>query len=256
MSTRETNHIKESERAIYNKGYGREDILPNRELITLLFSQRDNWIKNRLNKLKNSNTSLLDVGCGFGGTSQRLAKQGFSVTGIDISDNQVITANKSAKELGFDIKYIIGDVENSCFIDNSFDVISCSSILHHLPDLDNDLTQFKAILKNGGSIIVTEPCLLNPFAFIRRKFFPTSVHTPDEHPFIPGPFIKKFKQRFSHVEYKYFYILSLAAPILEKIFGKKTGLFFLKLLAPIDRVLTRIPVIREFSWIVNIHAYK
>ncbi len=154
------------------------------------------------------------------------------------------------------IHFFIGDIENLEFTDDCFDLISCTAILHHLPDFENDLVKFSRFLKEWGSIIATEPGLLNPFAFVRRKFFPTLVHTPDEHPFVPSRFVRLFQKHFSNVEFKYFYIFSLIALLTEKIFGGRVGLIFLKLLEPIDAIFTRIPVVKELSWIINVHACK
>jgi len=247
--------IKKSERAIYNRGYGESDILPNKILLNRLLSKRDKWIDDRLKGLR-SGMSVLDVGCGIGNTSIKLAKRGFNVTGIDISDKRISTAKTHAEHMNVNICFLVGDIENSEFTDGCFDLISCTAILHHLPDVETDLDKFSKFLKDGGSIIATEPGLLNPFAFIRRKLFPTSVHTPDEHPFVPSRFIRLFQKYFSKVEFKYFYIFSLIALLIGKILGEKAGLIFLKLLEPVDAVFTRIPFVKELSWIITVHAYK
>ncbi len=75
--------IKKLERSIYNRGYGESDILPDKDLLHRLLSKRDKWIDERLKNLRPGIT-VLDVGCGIGDTSIKLAKKGFNVTGIDI----------------------------------------------------------------------------------------------------------------------------------------------------------------------------
>jgi len=52
---------------------------------------------------------VLDLGCGPGLYSIRLAKRGITVTGIDISRRSIEYAQKSSADLRLDIKYICGN---------------------------------------------------------------------------------------------------------------------------------------------------
>jgi 2-polyprenyl-3-methyl-5-hydroxy-6-metoxy-1,4-benzoquinol methylase len=49
--------------------------------------------------------SVLDTGCGLGTNTQWLAKQGYEVTGIDISHTAIAQAQQKAAELGLTIQY-------------------------------------------------------------------------------------------------------------------------------------------------------
>ena len=49
--------------------------------------------------------SVLDIGCGTGIYSCAFAKLGFDVKGIDLSDNSIKIAKKSAKSLNLKIKF-------------------------------------------------------------------------------------------------------------------------------------------------------
>ena len=68
-------------------------------------------------------TTVLDVGCGIGGSSRILAKDyGFDVTGVTISPQQV----KRATELtppDVTAKFQVDDAMNLSFPDASFDVV-------------------------------------------------------------------------------------------------------------------------------------
>lgn len=255
MNNKREQAIKESERNIYNRGYGERDILPDKELMTRLLVKREKWINEKLLMLK-PGAKILDIGCGTGHTSIALAKLGFSCIGIDLSETRIEKARKEASSLNLDINFHIGDAENPPFPPASFDAVYCNAILHHLPNIEEDLLKYKILLKPGGYIFSLEPALLNPFAFIRRRFFPTSVHTPDEHPFIPYLFLNLFRRHYDEVKYEYFYILSLAAPITEKLMGKKVGYSILSLTLLIDKILCKIPGVRELSWYVGVCAKK
>jgi hypothetical protein len=115
---------------------------------------------------------------------------------------------------------------------------------------------FRKLLKPGGSVLATEPGLLNPLAFVRRRFFPTSVHTPDERPFVPWRFFAMFRRHFTHVTGQHFYVVSVAAPVIGKAFGHKAGHLALTLLTPLDRLLCWLPGTRELAWVLNVHAIK
>ncbi|BBO23117.1 MAG: methyltransferase [Chthonomonadaceae bacterium] len=56
--------------------------------------------------------SVLDVGCGEGRLSNRLAEAGCVVTGIDLSPTLVDLACRDASERGFEVRYILGDVRD------------------------------------------------------------------------------------------------------------------------------------------------
>ena len=54
----------------------------------------------------NSNSSVLDLGCGPGLYTSALAKRGAKVTGIDVSSNSIAYAHKKAKQENLNIEYI------------------------------------------------------------------------------------------------------------------------------------------------------
>src|SRR5215472_5978514 len=68
------------------------------------------------------NVKILDVGCGFGGSSIYLArKYDAEATGITISQIQVEMANKGAAEAGVNARFLLMDAEAMTF-QSPFDV--------------------------------------------------------------------------------------------------------------------------------------
>ena len=49
---------------------------------------------------KNTNSSILDVGCGTGRHSIELAKRGYIVTGLDLSSEMLYRATDAARSAG------------------------------------------------------------------------------------------------------------------------------------------------------------
>lgn len=67
------------------------------------------------------NVRILDVGCGTGRHSIELTKRGYSVTGVDLSANQIERAREKAQEAGVTIDFQIQDARHLSF-DGEFDL--------------------------------------------------------------------------------------------------------------------------------------
>jgi len=61
-------------------------------------------------------------------------------------------------------KLIIGSVYQLPFADNSFDIVFCSDLLHHLDNLPQALTEMSRVTKKY--IVVSEPNCQNPLVFL------------------------------------------------------------------------------------------
>lgn len=66
----------------------------------------------------------LDVGCGEGADAIWLAKNGWTVTAIDISGVAVGRAREAAERAGAAVKWVVGDVLETPFPARSFDLVS------------------------------------------------------------------------------------------------------------------------------------
>jgi SAM-dependent methyltransferase len=253
-TSRDHAEIKDSEREIYNRGYQDTDIHPDEEVMSRLLAPSDAWLDARLAALP-AGARVLDIGSGDGSKAIALARRGLRVSGIDISDRCVEEARENAARAGFDIDFQRGDAEDPDYPAESFDAIHCAAILHHLPEVEADLQRYRTLLKPGGFVLSREPGLLNPFAWVRRRFFPTGIHTPDEHPFVPARFVAMFERVFSRVDSQRYFVTALAAPVVEKVAGRGVALAALRALQPVDRVLTRTPA-GELAWIINVQAFR
>lgn len=103
-----------------------------------------------------SGTTVLDVGCGIGGSSRILAQDyNFAVTGITISPSQV----KRAQELtppGLSAQFIVDDAMALSFPDASFDVVWSIEAGPHMPDKAIFARELMRVLKPGGVLVVAD----------------------------------------------------------------------------------------------------
>ncbi|MEN9871947.1 MAG: hypothetical protein RLZZ171_2939 [Cyanobacteriota bacterium] len=100
--------------------------------------------------------TLLDVGCGIGGSSRILAKDyNFDVTGVTISPQQV----KRAQELtpkGVKAQFQVDDAMALSFPDASFDVVWSVEAGPHMPDKAVFARELLRVLKPGGVLVVAD----------------------------------------------------------------------------------------------------
>lgn len=66
--------------------------------------------------------SVLDLACGRGRHSLQLARAGFQVTGLDLSESSIASAKESAKRESIDVDFEVHDMREP-FRTNSFDAI-------------------------------------------------------------------------------------------------------------------------------------
>jgi SAM-dependent methyltransferase len=77
---------------------------------------------------------VLDIGCGYGDNAVYLAKNGHTVTGLDISPTALITAERRAKDAGVDIKFAVADSTKLDGYTDAFDTVIDSGLFHSLDD--------------------------------------------------------------------------------------------------------------------------
>ena len=98
--------------------------------------------------------SILDCGCGFGGTALYLAKKfGAGVTGITISPVQVEMANKAASTENVKVKFLLMDAQ-AMNIDQSFDVVWSVESISHYQNRESFFASAARLLKPGGTLFI------------------------------------------------------------------------------------------------------
>ena len=144
---------------------------------------------------------VLDLGCGSGSVTQRLAQAAYlgKVIGADISDQLIQKATSEYQ--GSNLKFEKADAYKLSFPDNYFDLVHARFLFQHLQRPLNALQEIYRVLKPGGRLCVIdvddhwftlypEPASIQPFRqqilslqqqkggdpFIGRKLF-SYLHT-------------------------------------------------------------------------------
>ncbi|BAT54694.1 putative delta(24)-sterol C-methyltransferase [Nostoc sp. NIES-3756] len=101
-------------------------------------------------------TTVLDVGCGIGGSSRILARDyGFAVTGITISPQQVQRAQQLTPD-GINAQFLVDDAMALSFPDASFDVVWSIEAGPHMPDKAIFAKELMRVLKPGGIMVLAD----------------------------------------------------------------------------------------------------
>lgn len=100
---------------------------------------------------------ILDVGCGDGALTRRLAGQGARAIGIEIDEGQLVRA-RAAERVGTE-EYRVGKGEELPFADGSVDAVLYFNSLHHVPveAMGPALLEALRVLAPGGRLVVVEP---------------------------------------------------------------------------------------------------
>ena len=114
----------------------------------------ERWLYEIKNQLpQDRNLRVLDVGCGAGFFSVLLAKEGYQVTGVDLTPDMVENARILASEEKTDCEFFVMDAENLRFADESFDVVISRNLTWTLPDVKRAYREWVRVLKKGGTLL-------------------------------------------------------------------------------------------------------
>jgi len=84
--------------------------------------------------------ALLDLPCGAGRMLPLLVGLGFEVTAVDSSDHMIREASQYAGAMNLGLgggAFRVASVFETGFADGEFDVVVCSRLFHHFPDLQD-----------------------------------------------------------------------------------------------------------------------
>lgn len=101
--------------------------------------------------LSGQDRQLLEVGCGIGVDSIQLARRGFQVTAVDLTESALAVARRFATCRGVTISFQLGNAEALEFPPESFDFVYSFGVLHHTPDIERSVAEVRRVLRPGGT---------------------------------------------------------------------------------------------------------
>jgi 2-polyprenyl-6-hydroxyphenyl methylase/3-demethylubiquinone-9 3-methyltransferase len=101
-------------------------------------------------KIEPQSKRALDVGCGGGVLAEEFAAMGFTVTGLDPSDQSLEAARAHAAQSGLNIDYRLGYGDKLPFENESFEVVYCCDVLEHIQNWDAVIGEVARVLKRSG----------------------------------------------------------------------------------------------------------
>lgn len=119
---------------------------------------------------------VLDIACGNGLTSRRLAALGAKVVAFDFAEEMIIHARKRTTQHKEHIHYAVLDATDESALlaldENQFDAAICNMALFDMAEIDPLLQTLPRLLRPGGRFVfsVIHPCFNNPYmALVAEK---------------------------------------------------------------------------------------
>ncbi len=192
---------------------------------------------------------FLDYACGNGAYAIKAAKAGAALSvGIDISPVSVSNARQDAEREGVagNTRFLQADAEDTRLPAGSVDRVLCNGMLHHL-DLSRAFPELERILAPGGRILAVEALDYNPAIRLYRRLTPDMRTEWEKNHILDLGDLEYARRFFTLGEVRYWHITSILAPHARAL---------LPVLNRIDRVLTRIPLVRLMAWIFTFELVK
>jgi len=108
---------------------------------------------------------ILEVGCGFGGFCIRLAMEGASPVGLDISSGAIRKAKDMARRYGVHTDFVVGDAQFLPFKEGFSEIVICSETLEHVTNYELAFRELIRVTEKSGHLCVTVPNLLSTLFF-------------------------------------------------------------------------------------------
>jgi 2-polyprenyl-3-methyl-5-hydroxy-6-metoxy-1,4-benzoquinol methylase len=117
-----------------------------------------------------SGARALDIGCGIGANSIRLARRGYLVSAADYSEPILTQArgNVSSNQLADKISIRREDILNLSYPSDHFDLVLCWGVLMHIPNAGQAISELARVCKPGGYLVLEEINQNAPEALMMR----------------------------------------------------------------------------------------
>jgi len=126
---------------------------------------------------------ILEIGCGIGTIVFELSRQGYDVTGTDISS---VAIEYGRSKYG-DVRLEVQPAEELAFDDQAFDVVLSFDLFEHIALIDRHVAEVARVLKPEGYYLFQTPNKLSNAVFetlshksLKWRRYHPSLHTPGQ----------------------------------------------------------------------------
>ncbi len=111
---------------------------------------------------------VMDVGCGNARDIVQFIKRADRVYGLDFSDGMIREGLKKLRPEPLEsYGFVTGTAMSLPFQDESFDKVSCSEVVEHIPHWEQSLSEVVRVLKKGGRVAITTPNRRSLYSYMR-----------------------------------------------------------------------------------------
>jgi ubiquinone/menaquinone biosynthesis C-methylase UbiE/uncharacterized protein YbaR (Trm112 family) len=212
----------------------------------------EKWFYNNSDKIIDP---ILEVGCGTGRQSIKIANTHKYAICIDISEEMVLLAKLKIDQTAVpnNLNFIIGDAEDPPVKNNMFGACVICATLHHLSSPENAIRNLSHKLKNGGLFYSIDP----HDSYVRfifdylMKIWKLYDEEASESPLIKEKILKKWLSD-AKIQSKVTYSTYLPPHIFLILMEKPS----LTLLKRTDDFFNKIPLFFKFSGIISSEGIK
>lgn len=167
------------------------------ELFDPIAGDYDNWYDTEIGRVVDqverdlavqlfqpSGSKMLEIGCGTGQYTTMLAEQGYQITAVDISEKMMARAREKIANLGYQVKWLNGDITQVIDHFEQYHGILSMSAFEFIPNPEEILARLFEHIKPRGCLVIGVIAGESPWS----EFYSRKANTKPESVFAHARF--------------------------------------------------------------------